>query len=144
MEADNAHSSEPYSPARKTARFVSTQPVTVVIVKQQYQPFACGVLTNISEGGACLMTDAESLSGRFLVRMSFYNAGGVETEARTVWTGGREQIAGGVVCHGVEFLGVFAKNTERLKTILHSHALLPVSAPKTEHSAFSQRNRHTI
>jgi hypothetical protein len=89
------------------------------------------------------MTDAESLSGRFLVRMSFYNAGVVETEARAVWTGGREQIDGGLV-YGVEFLGVSAKNTERLKTILHSPALLPVSAPKTEHSAFSQRNRHTI
>ncbi len=67
-----------------------------------------------------MMTDAESLSGRFVVRMSFYNAEVVETEARAVWTGGCEQIDGGLVCHGVEFLGVSERTAERLETILHS------------------------
>ena len=120
MEADNGHSSGPYSRARrKTARFVPTQPLTIAILKQD-QPFAYGVVTNISEGGACLTTDAESLSGRFLVRMSFYNDEVVETEVRAVWTGGCERIDGGLVCHGVEFLSASARNAESLKTILHS------------------------
>ena len=114
MEADNPHSSEPYSPERKTARFVSTQQMTVAILKQ-HQAFAYGVVTNNSEGGACLMTDAESLSGRIRVLLSFYNAEIVTIEARAVWTGGSEQ---GLV--GVEFLGVSESAADRLETILHS------------------------
>ncbi len=119
MEADTAHSLEPYSLTRKHVRFVSTQPVTVAILKQ-HQPFAYGVVMNISQGGACLMTDAESLSGLFLVRISFYDTEVVDIEARVVWTGGCEQIDGGLVCHGVEFLGVSERTAERLETILQS------------------------
>ena len=119
MEADSAHSSELYSCKRKTVRFATTQPLTVAIMKQ-HQPFGYGVITNISEGGACLMTDAESLSGSFLVRMSFYNAEVVETQARAVWTARCEQIDGGLACHGVEFLGISERDAERLETILHS------------------------
>ena len=63
------------------------------------------------------MTDAESLSGLFLIGIGFYNA--VNIEARVVWTGGSEQIDG-LVCHGVEFLGVSERTAERLETILHS------------------------
>ena len=110
METDNA---------RKTVRFALTQSVTVAILKQ-HQPFGYAVVRNISEGGACLLTDADSLSGGFLVTMSFYNAEAVETEARAVWSGGGEQIDGNLMRHGVEFLGVSERNTERLKTILHS------------------------
>ncbi len=116
MEAYKTQSQEPYSISRKAVRFVSTQPVTVAILKQ-HQPVAYGVVMNISQGGACLMTDAESLSGLFLIGIGFYNA--VNIEARVVWTGGSEQIDG-LVCHGVEFLGVSERTAERLETILHS------------------------
>ncbi len=68
------------------------------------------------------MTDAASLSGRFRVRMSFYNAEIVETEARVVWTGGRAQIDGGLVC-GVEFLGISESDARNVSTTLrHSRA----------------------
>jgi len=67
-----------------------------------------------------LMTDAELLSGLFLVGISFYNTEIVKIEARAVWTGRCEQIDRGLVCHGVEFLGVSERTAERLETILHS------------------------
>jgi c-di-GMP-binding flagellar brake protein YcgR len=98
--------------------------VTVAILKQ-HQPFAYGVIRNISEGGACLLTDADSLSGRFLVRVSFYNDEVVEVEARAAWSGGREQIDGR---YGVEFLSVSQRTTEKLKRILVAPAYLPMGA----------------
>ena len=130
MNVHEKHSSGPYSPARRTARFVSNEPVTVAILKQD-EPFAYGVIANISEGGVCLITDAESLAGSLTVRMSFYNAEVVEADARAMWSCVRAQTDGGLVRHGLRFFGVSERNIEKLKTILVSPALRPLGASNT-------------
>jgi Tfp pilus assembly protein PilZ len=56
---------------RQAVRFVPQRPVTVAIEKQG-TPFAYGVVANISEGGACILTNARLAEGqRVQMRLSF-------------------------------------------------------------------------
>ena len=80
-----------------------------------------------------MITDAESLSGRFLVRMSFYDAEIVAAEARVMWSDGYDRIDGKLVCHGVAFVDVSEGNAEKLKTILLAPTFLPMGASKVGH-----------
>ena len=73
---------------RSSPRLTPRTPVTVA-VQDGETSLAYGVVTNISETGACVMTDTTVGKGRIvMLRMSFYrHADLLETPARIVWSG---------------------------------------------------------
>src|SRR3970040_3017824 len=82
MQANISH------PNRSSRPWTPRKPVTVAFQDGETS-LAYGVVTNISETGACVVTDSEVGQGRIvLLRMSFYrHADLFETEARVVWSG---------------------------------------------------------
>jgi len=72
---------------RGNARFVPTRSVTVAFEARD-KPRAYGVVANLSDGGACLWTDASLEAGqRVSLAVSFARESHpVPAEARVVWT----------------------------------------------------------
>jgi Tfp pilus assembly protein PilZ len=72
---------------RESTRFVPRRSVTVTFENRQ-NPTAYGVVANLSEGGACVWTDARVEVGqRLRLALSFAREPvAVPTEGRVVWT----------------------------------------------------------
>lgn len=110
-----------YDTPRIAKRFVPEKSVTVAFVDKEF-PVAYGVVKNISETGACIITDSILSERRpFKVRMSFFLDEMLEAEARLVWSN--------VVDHdlhethyGVQFTDASGSMKERLTEILGSPA----------------------
>lgn len=108
--------------SRRTGRFVPSTSVTVALLEENL-PIAYGVVRDISEAGACIMTNTSLSPGRsYQFRMSFFGGEILEAIARVVWRenhrpNGSEPIG---VPHGIEFTDINYSNLEDLRRILQS------------------------
>ena len=108
--------------SRRTGRFVPSTSVTVALVEENL-PIAYGVVRNISEAGACIMTNTSLSPGRsYQFRMSFFGGEILEAVARVVWRenhrpNGNEPVG---VPHGLEFIDINDANLDNLRHILQS------------------------
>jgi len=108
--------------SRRTGRFVPSTSVTVALVEENL-PIAYGVVSDISDAGACTMTNTSLSPGRsYQFRMSFFGGEILEAVARVVWRenhrpNGNEPVG---VPHGLEFIDINDANLENLRHILQS------------------------
>ena len=114
---------------RSSRRLTPRKPVTVAMQDGETS-LAYGVVTNISETGACVMTDASVGKGRIvMLRMSFYrHADLFETPARIVWSGPELDSPHGVpsaVLQGVQFTELGDLEVSRLRDLLDSPDFVP-------------------
>jgi hypothetical protein len=114
---------------RSNRRLTPRKPVTVAVQAGE-SSLAYGVVTNISETGACVMTDSSVGQGRIvLLRMSFYrHADLFETAARVVWSGEETDSPHGVphaVLQGVQFTELADRELSRLRKLLDSPDFVP-------------------
>ncbi len=125
MEYDGRQSHSESIQPRLTPR----KPVTVA-VQDGETSLAYGVVTNISETGACVMTDTTVGKGRIvMLRMSFYRpADLLETPARIVWSGPELDSPHGVpsaALQGVQFTHLGDREVSRLRDLLDSSHFVP-------------------
>jgi hypothetical protein len=109
---------------RKSNRVLPTEPVTVAFMEDE-TPLAFGIVKNISEGGACVITDFPLLEDSWLnVQMSFFRGGLLKAGARSVWSKRIEkQATGDAETHcGIQFTAFDPADQEKLREILHSPA----------------------
>ncbi len=108
--------------SRRTGRFVPSTSVTVALLEENL-PIAYGVVRDISEAGACIMTNTSLNPGRsYQFRMSFFGGEILEAVARVVWRethrlNGSEPVG---VPHGIEFTDINSGNLDNLRRILQS------------------------
>jgi hypothetical protein len=108
--------------SRRTGRFVPSTSVTVALLEENL-PIAYGVVRDISDAGACIMTNTSLNPGMtYQFRMSFFGGEILEAEARVVWReihrpNGSEPVG---VPHGIEFIHIDDANLETLRGILQS------------------------
>ena len=106
--------------SRRTGRFVPSTSVTVALLEENL-PIAYGVVRDISESGACIMTNASLNPGRtYQFRMSFFGGEILEAVARVVWrerskSNGSEPVG---IPHGIEFVDINDANLKNLRRIL--------------------------
>jgi hypothetical protein len=109
---------------RRQSRFQPTESVTVAFMEDE-TPLAFGVVKNISEGGACIITDFPLLEDSWLnVRMSFFRDGLLKAGARSVWSKQiTEKETGTTETHcGIQFTVLDGPDQEKLREILISPA----------------------
>ena len=111
-------------PNRSSRRLTPRKPVTVAFQDGETS-LAYGVVTNISETGACVVTDSSVGQGRIvLLRMSFYrHADLFETQARIVWSGkerGTFASLPSAVLQGVQFTQLTDRELGKLRQLLAS------------------------
>ncbi len=89
-------------PARRTTRFVPTRPVSVAVECAGLSR-ALGIVTNLSESGACVTADNPFAVGRHMTAaLSFPDeARPFQARGRIVWV---TQSGPRAVCCGMEFL----------------------------------------
>ncbi|MGH9318523.1 MAG: PilZ domain-containing protein [Vicinamibacteria bacterium] len=110
--------------SRRAGRFVPSTSVTVALLEENL-PIAYGVVQDISERGARIMTNTSLSPGRtYQFRMSFFGGEILEAVARVVWRenhrpNGSEPVG---VPHGIEFVDINDANLENLRRILQSGA----------------------
>lgn len=114
---------------RSNRRLTPRKPVTVAVHVGETD-LAYGVVTNISESGACVMTDTTVGQGRIvMLRMSFYRQADLfEAPARVVWSGRELDSPHGVpsaVLQGVEFTHLDDREVSRLRGLLESPDFVP-------------------
>ena len=114
---------------RSNRRLTPRKPVTVA-VQDGESSLAYGVVTNISESGACVMTDSSVGQGRIvLLRMSFFrHADLFEAAARVVWSEEETGSLHGVpsaVLQGVQFTELTDRELSRLRELLDSPDFVP-------------------
>ncbi len=108
--------------SRRTGRFVPATSVTVALLEENL-PIAYGVVRDLSESGACIMTNISLTPGRtYQFRMSFFGGEILEALARVVWReslrpNGSELVG---VPHGIEFTDINEANLENLRRILRT------------------------
>ena len=106
---------------RSSRRLTPRKPVTVAVEHGEASLY--GVVTNISETGACVVTDSTVGQGRIvLLRMSFYrHADLFETQARVVWSGEeRGSSSMRAVLQGVQFTELSDRELMKLRGLLDS------------------------
>lgn len=89
---------------RRAVRVVPPEPVTVTLENGQ-GPVAYGIVTNISETGACVRTDISFPVGEeVLLRLNFAReAQPVSATGRVVWQSEPPPGDGGALRHGVQW-----------------------------------------
>ena len=136
---ENPKSSFEASPPRAVRRFIPKQSVTVTINEDGF-PLACGEIRDLSESGACVVTDLVLKRGWWIdLKVSLGVLEGVlETRGQVVWSGegayGQDGSNGepcgqdakgsvlGAVLHGVQFTGLSDEVRSRLKGLLTTNA----------------------
>lgn len=120
---------------RARQRHLPRQAVTVA-VGQGETPLTYGVVSNISEGGACVLTDKNfPFNTQLDLTLSFYRRVELFTlAARIAWT--RTDPGGSAIELGVEFKDLTETDRERLRTVLSSgdFPLPPPPAPDAKES----------
>jgi len=107
---------------RSSRRLTPRKPVTVALESGDATR-AYGVVTNISETGACVVTDSAVGQGRIvLLRMSFYrHADLFEAQARVVWSGEeRGPSSTRAALQGVQFTELSDRELLKLRGLLDS------------------------
>ena len=109
------------TPTRTTRRYVPLETVSAIMVSDD-NLLAYGVVSNISESGACLIANT-SIEPSHKVRIQFIKSDRTElfqTNARIVWSGEgidpQMEIVGTMV--GIAFEGLTAKRREAIAAIL--------------------------
>lgn len=106
--------------ARRSRRFFPRSSVTVALLDKD-RTIAYGVVKDISEAGACVITDKPLAKNRdVILRMSFYQTGMLAAGGRVVWAEVTEALGG--ARHGVEFTDVATAERKKLRKILDSTA----------------------
>lgn len=113
---------EQISTPRTVRRLVPRQSATVAVYHGEQQ-VGYGILANVSEAGACIVTDSLMAPGTDLrLKLSFYQQPRlVETVARVVWS--RDATASdrgltGLRLHGLRFTVTSTQERSRLVSIL--------------------------
>ena len=113
---------EQTSTPRTVRRLVPRQSATVAVYRGEQQ-VGYGILANVSEAGACIVTDSLVAPGTDLrLKLSFYQQPRLfETVARVVWS--REALASergfaGLRLHGLRFTVTSTVERSRLVAIL--------------------------
>lgn len=116
---------------RRAGRAVPTTSVTVALLEDNL-PVAYGIVRNLSEIGACIMTNTVLRPGHtYQFRMSFFGGEILEAVATIIWTdSSRPAVAAAIeVPHGLEFDKINDAHLQILKSILDSGQF----GHKTEH-----------
>jgi hypothetical protein len=102
---------------RSAVRVVPRNPITVAL-QEAGSPFAYGVVANISDGGACIWTNAELRAGRRVsLRLSFMRGSQpLDEEGVVVW--GAPQAAGGGVRYGLQWSDQTPDGKRRLSRMI--------------------------
>ncbi len=120
------------SPPRAARRFVPRQSVTVAVNEDGF-PLGCGVVRDLSESGACLVTELLLKRGwRVDLRVSLDQLGVFEAKGHIVWSGEAEDSQDpllGAVLHGVQFTGLPDAVRSQLKSLLTTAAFDIVPTP---------------
>lgn len=110
--------------SRRSGRAVPRTSVTVALLEDNI-PIAYGVVRDLSEIGACIMTDTVLKPGSsFQFRMSFFGGEVLEATARIVWneTSGRRETPASEIPHGLEFTDIGDTQLDDLRRILDTGA----------------------
>ena len=110
--------------SRRTGRAVPSTSVTVALLEDNV-PVAYGVVRDLSEIGACIMTDAVLKPGSsFQFRMSFFGGEVLEATARIIWSETARPGAppSAEIPHGLEFIDIGDSHRVTLKRILDTGA----------------------
>jgi PilZ domain len=114
--------------SRRAGRFIPSSSVTVALLEENL-PIAYGVVRDLSEAGACIMTDTNLSPGRaYQFRMSFFGGKILEAVAQVAWResdrdregegeGEREPTG---IPHGIEFIDIQRSHLDNLRAILQS------------------------
>jgi len=120
------------SPPRAARRFVPKYSVTVAVNEDGF-PLGCGVVRDLSESGACFITDVLLKRGwRVDLKVSLDRLGVFETKGHIVWSGEAEDSQDpllGAVLHGVQFTGLPDAVRSQLKGLLTTAAFDIVPTP---------------
>jgi Tfp pilus assembly protein PilZ len=114
---------------RRAVRYVPKRSITVAI-DENGVPRAYGVVANISEGGACVLTDgAFEIGERLILLLSLSREPLlVETAGRVVWT--RPTRDQGIVRYGVQWADVSAGVRDDLRRLITADAPSRVPADR--------------
>lgn len=104
---------------RRSKRILPKDSVTVALVDKDC-PIAYGVVKDISEAGACIITDSPLAKDRDVtLKMSFYRAEMLAAGGRVVWAGSTESSGSFKgTRHGVEFTALSTAERRHLQKIL--------------------------
>jgi hypothetical protein len=108
--------------SRRSRRFLPKNSVTVALLEGDY-PVGYGVIRDISEAGACIVTDTPLQKDRDLrLQMSFYREGMLAAGGRVVWSASSREHLGNVPAsrHGVQFTKLSMAERRLLQQILDS------------------------
>ncbi len=112
-----------YAP-RRIGRAVPSTSVTIALLEDNI-PVAYGVVRDLSEVGACIMTnDVFRPGSSFQGLMSFFGAGVLEATARIIWseTPGPGAAPSTEIPHGIEFTEMGDTHLTNLRRILDTGA----------------------
>jgi hypothetical protein len=105
--------------SRRSKRLLPKNAVTVALLDDDY-PVGYGVVKDISETGACIITDSALSRDRgLLFKMSFYREGMLAAAGRVVWSEAVKGQAEGAR-HGIEFTSLSESERRLLRRILDS------------------------
>lgn len=108
--------------SRQAGRFVPSTSVTVALLEENL-PIAYGIIRDLSEAGACIMTNTPLSPGKsYQFRMSFFGGQILEAVARVVWREATRPSGGEPlgIPHGIEFTDIHNSHLENLRRILQS------------------------
>ena len=111
-----------FAPPRRSTRKVPAESVTVAVLIDGI-PSAYGVVTNISEGGACIQTREVSTRRTIHVMLSFANGEMLDANGRVVWSKPLSD-ADSPALFGIEFMELNESKRDALRSILDSSAFL--------------------
>lgn len=126
---------------RRIRRMAPKHAATASVFRDSHQ-LAYGVVTNVSETGACIVTDSRLAPGSDIdLKLSFFQQPDLyEVSARVVWNrrgGIREKGLEGLQLHGVQFTLASALQRSRLHALLDSENFEDVFRPSaTEFDVF--------
>ncbi len=106
--------------ARRSKRLLPNNSVTVALLDDDF-PVGYGVIQDISEAGACIVTDRPLEKDRdLLFKMSFYREGMLAAGGRVVWSTSSREHLGNVPAsrHGVMFTELSTAERRLLQKIL--------------------------
>ena len=120
------------SPPRAARRFVPRGSITVAVNEDGF-PLGCGSVRDLSESGACVITDLLLKRGwRVDLKVSLDRLGVFETKGHVVWSGEAEDSQDpvvGAVLHGVQFTGLPDTVRSQLRRLLTTAAFDIAPAP---------------
>lgn len=125
-----------FTPTRTARRLAPKQSATAAVYQGEVQ-LAYGVLTNISEAGACIVTDSFLPAGATItLKLSFYQQPELfETSARIIWHrkgAPEDESVPEFRLLGMEFVRVPEPDQGRLSEMLKTDDFHPLATPPAD------------